>query len=252
MLIDKVWEPETGQIIGWLKKDHYYYQPEEYKALPKDKRAIFILRLLTIGDNEVYRNQDNYNCIKESYDYNVVTDTVKKCLIGWENYRGNFGKELKFNGNCEKSVPVQLQIKLHQNIQENTGLTDDEKTGLRILARLHSDKRWSKYNCEGCRITKGLPEKRGMESIYEGNRFIGCKVPENPVSWSVFSEEYQDNEIQYKNCPLKFIPASIVNFSHVYSYTKKFPHTAPSYDDQTKRYMTACNYYENEINSMRE
>ena len=56
-----------------------------------------------------------------------------------------------------------------------------------------------------------------------------------------------ENGIHYKywNCPMKFIPGSIIKFFCLYDYVKQFPNVQmPPHKDTSKRFLQAWQYYE--------
>jgi hypothetical protein len=66
----------------------------------------------------------------------------------------------------------------------------------------------------------------------------------------VFSLQDGDRIIDYWNCPSKFIPASILDFWKRYQYLKAFPGSAPQFDAQSSRFISAWVLFESELQQM--
>lgn len=82
-------------------------------------------------------------------------------------------------------------------------------------------------------------------------RIRGCDG--KPAPKRVEIETVGDKTYVYWNCPKKFIPASLYKWFHEYDYHKKFISAPmPSYENISRRFLTAVNVYESAINEYQE
>lgn len=99
------------------------------------------------------------------------------------------------------------------------------------MAGVHSGA-LKQYNCDMCERTPALL------------KMWGCLTEATQPM-----EEIEGGEkIVYMNCPLKFIPRSIVQFMRIYSYQKRFPSAGmPAFEGVSSRFLKAVNYYEGKL-----
>ncbi len=60
-----------------------------------------------------------------------------------------------------------------------------------------------------------------------------------------------ENEVYYKyrNCPMRFIPTSIIGFMKIYKYYKDFQGASmPSIDNVSGKFILACQFYDSKLN----
>ena len=79
-------------------------------------------------------------------------------------------------------------------------------------------------------------------------RVWGC-VDRTEMAEPTFQEEERGIIYRYWNCPIKFVPMNIWKFLEVYDYYKQFPSApAPSFENVSRRFLKAFQYYESKFN----
>lgn len=71
---------------------------------------------------------------------------------------------------------------------------------------------------------------------------LGCENPtQTPAAWLDENEEWY-------NCPLKFIPMSVIDFLEKYDAYKNSIASPPDFENQSAKFIIAVRYFENHIN----
>ena len=83
------------------------------------------------------------------------------------------------------------------------------------------------------------------ENIRKNNGCGEFKKAPRPV----FRDRKNGTTINYFNCPTKFIPEVVHQFSNIYQYNKKFNCSKP-WEDLPNRYLEAVRIYESKVNEI--
>lgn len=207
-----------------------------------------MLKTLTVGLEELWDTENNFSVISgfKADAAGVIKKIILSLLMGWRNFRNSAGEIVDYVNDL-RIIPGGLIHDIYLSIMDNSRLSEADKTGLRILAGLHSGQ-LKNYSCDGCGRTPSLLVKRGSKGVYDkAKKFLGCNPIKGGADWAVFDEDIAGDEIEYHHCPILFITPSVNMWYKIYSYRKEHPSTAPEYKDQTARYAAAVRYYEREL-----
>lgn len=134
--------PELKKALnGYMAIDidsTFRFTPDAFKALPDDKRPVFILRepsgeeIAELDDKTgyVYRDFESGNTKMELRTGCHRFGLLKFCVTGWENYFDTNGKYIPFSKDEIKRLPVKLQTDLQKAISARRSISEDEKRGL--------------------------------------------------------------------------------------------------------------------------
>lgn len=87
-----------------------------------------------------------------------------------------------------------------------------------------------KFDCQRCQVNKGI------------NELFGCS---QKALRPAFVEQDGGKIYQYWNCPIKFIPQNILDFSRKYRYYKTFQGAMPRFQEVSGRFIYCYEYFEN-------
>jgi hypothetical protein len=62
---------------------------------------------------------------------------------------------------------------------------------------------------------------------------------------------FEEDGVRYWNCPVRFIPESVLTFIDIYDYHKQFTNVImPSYENTSVRFIRAAKYFESKYSDM--
>jgi len=153
--------------FGMVPRSIVYYTPDKVKEiLPKEQWPVFKYKPLSNEDNlrlldffeenkildgidlKKFKNLSKDKLAKELVNkktnnlfynsYKTSKFVVKRCLVGWVNFRDMEDNEIKFttdgegliSEDCLERLPIPLTRDLYTAILANSKLSEEEKTGL--------------------------------------------------------------------------------------------------------------------------
>lgn len=246
---------EKGQSIGWTASDVVYFRPE-VEGVEKYKLPVFTIGLLTMKYATIRSNSENMKIVTggDRFQSDVMFSVIKEFVKDWTNYRTESGRIAEHDLREMREMRHSMKSLLYYAIFNYGELTQEEIEGINILAGIHAGA-LAKYDCAKCKRTPGLTEKFGMVPVRdkETGVQIGCEpgaglepIIEND------KDDLNPEAVSYYNCPLKFIPDSVIKWFDLYSYYSNYPSSAPKYEDQTQRYINAMRCYTAVLNSYRK
>jgi hypothetical protein len=93
----------------------------------------------------------------------------------------------------------------------------------------------ARFNCAECQKTPELKKRWGCDGF--------------TAERAIYEEQREDGDIdRYWNCPLLFVPESVIEWFKSYKYYSRFPSAPmPDYEHVSQRFLAAVDIYENKL-----